>query len=125
MATKKRKTVGGRLNGNGKGHAAKDPEVTVKIEVTTGPDTPTYYINFAEVHHSQHEFGMAVVRTPGKMPRAQIEALKESGQLVVSADVLLLFPPTMLPGLIDALTQQRQKFEAKFGPINRGAKNDA
>ncbi len=107
---------------DGVGARRAEAEVALSIDVTSGPDTPTYYINMAEIHHTAHEFGMAVVRTPGKMPKERLEALKTAGQLVVPADVLLLFPPTMLPGLIEALTLQRDKFESRFGPIVREKK---
>jgi hypothetical protein len=96
--------------------AAPTP-VPMRVVVDSAIDTPSYYVNYAELHHSQHEFGIALVRLPGKLPAEKIAEIQKAGEFVVNADILLLVPPTLIPGLITALQIQQAAYEANFGPI--------
>lgn len=88
----------------------------VRILMSTG--TPSFYVNFADITHSPHEFAISAARIPTKLTLRQIEEIKESGSLEVEAEVQLIIPPTMLPGLIKALQSRRKLFETDMGPIN-------
>ena len=95
--------------------AAKPTAVSVSVEAS--PDVPVYYINYAEISHGAHDFGMAVARVATKLPaRVQEEALK-SGRVVIEPILQLVMPPTIIPGLISALQRQREAYEKNFVPI--------
>ena len=110
-----------------KGNGAEPNELRLKVVVDPTEDTSAHYINHAEIHHSLNEFGMFVARVPPRLSAAKLEQAKQSGTVIVEPLLHLLFPPTMVPGLIRALTLQREAYETRFGRIKEkpedGAKN--
>jgi hypothetical protein len=90
-------------------------QVSAKPAIRTSEDTLTYYINHIEVGHSRHEFVLNCGRLPAIPTAEQIAAARETGALTVEADVRLIIPPTMMVGLLDALTKQREKYEKACG----------
>lgn len=89
----------------------------VRPSVVTTDATPVYYINNAEISSSAYEFGMAVARLPTKPSAEQMHEMRTDGVLNVEAELVLLMPPTLIPGLIRALNTQREVYEAQFGAI--------
>lgn len=79
-------------------------------------DAPTYYVNYIEVASSQNDFSMFGVRMPTKMTSAAIEAAQKTGEFHCTPDVEIVFPVTIIQGLIDALGKQRDVHLANFGP---------
>lgn len=89
----------------------------VKIVVDTSSETPTYYVNHAEVSHTQHDFTMAVLQLPSKLSPVARQIGLETGEVHLNTILQLTFPPTLLPGLVKALNVQRKKYEDKFDKI--------
>ena len=90
---------------------------TVAVSVEATPDVPVYYVNYAEISHGPHDFGMAVARVATKLPvRVREEAVK-TGRLVVEPVLQLTMPPTMIPGLISALQRQLEAYEKNFASV--------
>jgi hypothetical protein len=89
----------------------------VKVIIKGDADVASYYVNFAEISQSMHDFSMYVARVPSRLSREELATVQESGELVVDPVLALTFPPTMLPGLIKALTVQKDLFEKTYGPI--------
>jgi hypothetical protein len=97
---------------------AKPPqEISVRIVLGTPDDLPVHYVNFLEVAHSLNEFGLFAVRTPVKFSSEQVEEARQTGQMRIDPELHLVLPPTVIPGLIRALTAQKDAYERKFGPI--------
>lgn len=111
-ASKRAAKSKGRTNG------AVRPELAVKIAMDLPDEASTYYINHAELGHTKHEFSLTVGRFPPKVTPMAAQIARETGEFKISPALQLLFPPTLLPDLIRILTDQREKYEAKFGPIN-------
>jgi hypothetical protein len=95
--------------------------VNLKVVVEASLDTPTYYVNHAEIAVSQHEFAILFARLPTKPSRAEIVEATSSGELVVDPEFQILIPPTLLQGLIDALEKSRDQYDTLFGA---GAKKE-
>jgi hypothetical protein len=99
--------------------ASKKAEIAVRIVVEATQDTPAYYVNHAEVVLGMHELAIWFARLPTKPSREETEEARRSGEIVVDPEFQILFPPTMLPGLISALEQTKENYEAMFGPIGK------
>src|SRR3989338_3017784 len=92
--------------------AAQSPKpMKVNLGIQLSTETAIYYVNHAEVSHIQQEFGLLVARLPTKLTLEQQKAVKQSGTLTVEAVVQLLFSPTIVPGLINALQTQMGLYE--------------
>ena len=90
-------------------------ELAVKISFEASDNVPSYYINHAEVGSSRHEFVLLCGKVPTKATAQQIATATETGQLVLEPLVQLFIPPTLMNGLIDALTEQKKKYEKQHG----------
>ena len=98
--------------------APQEEPITARVVVEEGDASPLY-INFAEVSHSRHEFMMHCLQVPTKLTPTMREVILSSGELRLSPILTLLMPPTLLPGLIKALTLQMEKYEQQCGPIRK------
>lgn len=96
------------------GNKPTSPE-PIKGSLIITDDTMAYYINFAEVGCSPNEFSIAAARIPTTLTPDKFEAAKKAGSLVFNADVQLIIPPTVIPGLIRALTMQKDNYEKVIG----------
>jgi hypothetical protein len=74
--------------------------VSAKITLKTSQDTPVYYINYAETGFNIHEFTLTGVRTPAKISPELVEEISRNGTLTLDADIQIIIPPTVIPGLI-------------------------
>lgn len=110
-ASKKAAKSKGRANG------AARPELAVKMAMDLPDDASTYYINHAELGHTKHEFSLTVGRFPPKVTPMVAQIARETGEFKVTPALQVLFPPTLLPDLMRIFADQREKYEAKFGPI--------
>ena len=81
----------------------------VALEVTE--DTPVYYVNYAEVGHSQYELSIAVTRVPTKIAAEVLADAKKTGELKLDAALQLLLPPAVIEGLITALQTQLEAYK--------------
>jgi len=60
---------------------------------------------------------MVVARVPAKQSKLATAEMRQTGELLIEPDVQVLLPPTVVPGLIKALTLQLEKYEERFGPV--------
>jgi hypothetical protein len=74
-----------------------------------------YYVNYIEVANSPQDFSLICGRLPGKLSAEKTEEAKKLGVLVIEPEVQLIIPITLVPGLIKALTIQKEKYEKLFG----------
>ena len=91
--------------------------ISIKIVPDPKLDTPSYYINYAAVAHSQYEFLLSVLRTPAQLSPEQIELAKKGSAVPVEPILQLIIPPRLIDGLIKALSTQKEKYERENGPI--------
>src|SRR5262245_40467595 len=103
--------------GNEPGAPSAPEAVPVTIVTTSTDDTPSYYCNFAETVYSAHEMAINFVRVPTKLTAMQVEEMTGGGKLNLEPNVQVFFPPTLLPGLVRALSVLRENFERQFGAI--------
>ena len=93
-----------------------DPQVlTARVVLHPSEDVPSYYVNFIEVASSQNEFSIYGAQVPTKMSLDAIEGAKKSGEFHLDAEVQIVFPVTIIQGLIDALAKQRDFYCKQFG----------
>jgi len=90
-------------------------KIETRVVVDTVDDGLTFYANYAEIACSENEFALIGARVPTKPSPEQMNQAKSTGELVVEAELQILFPPTVIPGLIDALKDQMQKYEILYG----------
>ncbi len=89
--------------------------LSVKIVLHPSEDVPSYYVNFIEVALSKNEFSMNGVRVPTKMSTDAIERATKSKEFHLDSEVEIVFPVTIIQGLIDALARQRDLYCEQFG----------
>lgn len=95
--------------------------LAARIVLDVGSDIPSYYINYADVAQSSHEFTLTVGKTPTRLSQQSIRDVQATGELHVEAMLQLILPPTLLPSLIKALTSQKDLYEHTFGTIRDGS----
>jgi hypothetical protein len=98
----------------------------VRLSITTqvGDDTFTYYANHAEIACIPHEFAILFSRVPTKLPPEKLEEAR-AGNLTLTCDVQILIAPTLINGLIRALTTQKATYEERYGTIHEPRGTDA
>ena len=95
--------------------------VSVRLIVEPNENTPTYYMNYAELSVSPHEFSFLAVRAPTRPSQTDVA----SGEMRVEPLVQLLFAPTFLPALLRALNTVKDSYEKQHGTIRDGTKGKA
>lgn len=94
-------------------------ELTAKILVEISDDTATYYVNHAEVAIGQHELALTFARLPAKPTRSELFEAEKNGTLIVTPDIQVLFAPSFIDGLIEALQITKKQYEERFGATKR------
>ena len=89
----------------------------VALKVSLESSSDQIYANYAEVTAAQHEFQISFALVPTRPSAEKIEAIKSGSPLFVDAIVQVMLPPTIVPGLIRALTITKEQYEAIAGPI--------
>jgi Protein of unknown function (DUF3467) len=89
----------------------------VRVVIDPSEEAAVYYANYAEVGFGQHEFVVSFARVPAKLNLEQIEEAK-GGTLRVEPSVQITIPPTLLPGLIRALSTMKDAYEKAWGVIH-------
>lgn len=100
---------------NAMAKAKGEQDIALKIVVEASQDTPTYYVNHAEIAAGQHEIAIWFARLPTKPSRLEMEEAKVTGEIIVDPEFQILVPPTLIPGLISALEQTKERHEAMYG----------
>jgi len=93
--------------------------IPVKIQPDPKPDTPSYYINYVAVTHSEYDFLVTVLRAPTQLTPEQIELAKSGRAVPVEPLLQLIVPPRLVDGLIKALSIQKERYEHENGPIRQ------
>ena len=88
-----------------------------KVVIHPSEDTPFFYINYAEIVISEYDFNLYGVRVPAKLAPSDINIVKKSGEINVEPIVHLIIPATIIDGLINALTRQKEVYEQQQGKI--------
>jgi hypothetical protein len=91
--------------------------INVKVSLRSNESTALFYVNNVEVGHTLHDFSVTCAKIPVKFRAEDIELAKEGRELELEALVQLTLPATLVPGLINALTVQKELYEKYFGPI--------
>ena len=89
------------------------------LVLDVNPNAAIYYVSHAEISHTPHDFGLAFGQLAPRLSTAEKEAALASGEVHLETAVQLIIPPTLIAGLIDALTTQKDRYEATFGPIRQ------
>lgn len=87
----------------------------VQVIIEPSDDTPTYYINHAEIAHNVHDFTVSAVRVPAKFTAAQRSGIQSDKRLVLDSLLHVVMPASLVPGMIRALQRQRELYEKQFG----------
>jgi hypothetical protein len=94
--------------------ASQKLNVFVRLEPVES--AATYYVNHIEVGNSPQDFTLLCGRMPGKLTPAKLSEVKElDGALIIEPEVQLIIPTALVPGLIRALTAQKETYEKNFG----------
>jgi hypothetical protein len=97
--------------------AANEPQsISVRVVLDAVDESAVYYANYAEASLGNHECLLSFARVPTKMNIARTEEAK-SGVLRLEPLVQIIVPPTLLPGLIRALTVTKDGYEKTIGSI--------
>jgi hypothetical protein len=100
-----------------RGRAKAAEELTpTPVKISLEYNGEPLYANYAEVSSAQHEFQIGFALFPIKPTAEQIEQVS-GGIVKLDALVQILLPPTLIPGLIRALTTTKEQYEAMIGPI--------
>ncbi|HEY2781068.1 MAG TPA: hypothetical protein VGI90_09830 [Steroidobacteraceae bacterium] len=89
----------------------------LKILLNDDADIPSYYVNYAEITQGMHEFSLYVAKVPGRLSAETLATVQETNELRVDPLLQIVFPPTLLPGLLRALTLQKDSYESMHGEI--------
>ncbi len=85
--------------------------VAVRVAIDVPDGTPAHYANYIEISHTKWDFALIAARLPAKHSAAKIVDMQATGILPLHADVTINFPPTLIAGLIRALTVQKEAYE--------------
>lgn len=97
--------------------ASSETPLTLRVIVEPNDNTAMYYANYIEVAHSIHEFALNIVRVPTKLSSETLKQATATKELLVSPEIQILLPPTIIAGLIEALQKQKTAYESIFGKI--------
>jgi hypothetical protein len=102
--------------GNG-GPTHERPKLTAKVVLDVPPGLEPEYVNHIEVGRSRYDFFVLCGRLPTKPGSDFIERVRATGEAHIDATAQLLIPVNAMPGLIRALTTQKEAYEKEHGPI--------
>jgi hypothetical protein len=86
-------------------------EIALRVELNLTDDTPTYYINYAEVSRSAVEIGIGFALLPTKLNSARLAEAQVDGRLIHPPLFHVVMLPDTARGLISALQQQLDEFD--------------
>ena len=101
----------------GKTDPTEPKEIPITVQVDAKPDTPFYYVNYLGVNHSPYDFTISALRLPSQLSPEQKVYARKKEPVPMEPTLQLVIPTTLIKGLINALSIQCQKYEAKFGAI--------
>lgn len=97
-----------------------------KIAVEEPPGLPVFYVNYMEAASGPNDIAITAVKIGPRFSPSRLAEIKESASLTVEADVQIIFPATILPGLIRALNTVRTAYEKNTGYVlkDQGASDE-
>jgi hypothetical protein len=107
-----------KIKKNGK---LPEGQIQVKVRADPKPDTPFYYVNFIAVNHSPYDFCISAIKLPSQLSEEQKQIAKKGDQIPLEPVLQLIIPTTLMKGLINALSEQCNKYESQYGNIIPGA----
>lgn len=118
------KSAKGRAAGTKPGLEAPT-SIAARVTLEVGSDVPSYYVNYADLAQSTHEFTLTVAKVATRLGAQAVKDLQVTGEMRVDALLQLVMPPTLLPSLIKAMTVQRDLYEKTYGSIRDGVEPPA
>ena len=100
-----------------KAMAAQPQRLPIRVIVDAPDELAVYYANYAEASAGHHECLISFARVPTKLSVARTEEAK-GGTLRLEPLVQVMIPPTLLPGLIRALSITKEGYEKLVGLIH-------
>lgn len=102
---------------------ALPPLVTLRLPIETRSDTPTYYINHAEVNLTPFEMAVTFSRLPPRFTDEQNERLAKGEAIHIPPIVQILLPLGFVSPLIEAMGKLKTDYEqARAAQAADGAK---
>jgi L-lactate utilization protein LutC len=99
--------------------AAKAGAPKPRVVITAVDESPAYYANHLEMAHGPHEFEIVFARLPAKISEDKLAELNESGRLETEALARVIIPTSLMLEMINVFNIQKDKYEAKFGPLRK------
>lgn len=86
------------------------PSVAAQVRLDVRSDTPSYYVNYIGVSHTPYDFTLTVAKVPSPPTASQLECVTNGKPMPLEAMLQIIVPPLLIEGLINALTDQKQKY---------------
>lgn len=81
--------------------------------------TPTYYSNFVQVSHTPYEFSLTFAKIPSP-PNVDQIAMAQAGKPVkIESLMQIAIPVKLMPGLLEALLNQKELYEKSDKKVNQ------
>jgi len=96
------------------------PEQTVQvkgIKLDVRVDTPSYYVNYMGIAHTVFDFTLSAARIPSQLTEEQVAIVKKGEPLTLEPILQLIVPPILIDGLINALTDQKKRYEETIAKV--------
>jgi hypothetical protein len=90
-------------------------QVAARIIVDVNESTPLYYANYMEVGNTSNDFTLFCTRLSAKLSADKMEEVRTLKTIHVDADVQVVIPVSLVPGLIKALIKQKEVYEKLIG----------
>jgi hypothetical protein len=72
-------------------------------------------MNYMEAANTANDFSLLCVRMPAKLSTERKSHALATKELHIEPDVVITFPTSLVPGLIRALTTQKENYEKAIG----------
>lgn len=101
-----------------------EKEIPLKIAALVSESTPFYYSNNVTVAHTRYDVVLTFARIPTSLSAQQRQSIEADKTLSLEAEFQVAISPQLLPGLLRALDDQKEKYEERFGRITSGDGDD-
>lgn len=95
----------------------KPEKIRIQFIPSVTGNTPLYHCDSVRVGHNEYEFILTIFHSPPVLQPEQLELARKGRPVPLEPLAYVTIPAKVAPGLIDALTSQRLKYEATFGPL--------
>jgi outer membrane receptor for ferric coprogen and ferric-rhodotorulic acid len=110
--------TGRRIKKGGNGNNGKEA-TPVNISLSVSDATQLYYCNYLAAAQTRYDFVLTLARVPAIPTDTQQESIRKNKVLPVEAAIQIAISPRLLPQMIKVLTEQKMKYEKRFGIIER------